>query len=40
MDGLFGVFIDIFCRGIEMSFDGKGINDGKIYVEDIVSYIN
>ena len=39
-DGSSGVFTDIFCRGIETSLDGKGTNDGKIYVEDIVSYIN
>jgi len=39
-DGSYGVFTDIFCTGIETSLDGKGTNDGKIYVEDIVSYIN
>lgn len=39
-DGSSGVFTEIFCTGIETSLDGKGTNDGKIYVEDIVSYIN
>ncbi|NEP81128.1 MAG: tetratricopeptide repeat protein [Okeania sp. SIO3B3] len=39
-DGSSGLFTDIFCTGIETSLDGKGTNDGKIYVEDIVSYIN
>ncbi|MDY7004255.1 MAG: caspase family protein [Cyanobacteriota bacterium] len=38
-DGSSGLFTDIFCRGIETSLDGKGTNDGKIYVEDIVNYI-
>ncbi|NEQ35181.1 MAG: hypothetical protein F6K40_02185 [Okeania sp. SIO3I5] len=40
LDGSSGVFTDIFCMGIETSLDEKGTNDGKIYVEDIVSYIN
>lgn len=40
LDGSSGVFTDIFCTGIETSLDEKGTNDGKIYVEDIVSYIN
>ncbi|MEM1171837.1 MAG: caspase family protein [Cyanobacteria bacterium P01_H01_bin.35] len=39
LDGSSGVFTDIFCTGIETSLDEKGTNDGKIYVEDIVSYI-
>ncbi len=40
LDGSSGVFTDIFCTGIETSLDEKGTSDGKIYVEDIVSYIN
>ncbi len=40
LDGSSGVFTDIFCMGIETSLDEKGTSDGKIYVEDIVSYIN
>ena len=39
-DGSSGVFTDIFCTGIKTSLDGKGTNDGNIYVEDIVNYIN
>lgn len=39
-DGSSGVFTDIFCMGIETSLDEKGTYDGKIYVDDIVDYIN
>lgn len=35
-----GIFTEIFCKGIESHLDQKGTNDGYIYVEDIVDYIN
>ncbi len=39
-DGSSGVFTELLCTGIETSLDGKGTEDGYIYVEDIVTYIN
>ena len=38
-DGSSGVFTDILCTGIETGLDGKGTEDGFIYIEDIVTYI-
>ncbi|MEH1974707.1 MAG: caspase family protein [Nostoc sp.] len=39
-NGAAGVFTELFCQAIETEFDGKGTQDGFIYVEDIVNYIN
>ena len=39
-DASAGVFTRIFCDAIETGLGGKGTEDGFIYVEDLINYIN
>lgn len=39
-NGLYGVFIYLFCGGIESGLDNIFINNGLIIIDDIVEYIN
>lgn len=40
LNGAAGVFTELFCQAIKTGLDGKGTEDGCIYVEDVVDYIN